>query len=113
MKKKTIIKDCNEYEITESTLDFGKTGRGFGLIKFDDRYAQQCSLQDSSLATEPAIWFGVDNTGPQINGPVGMKSEEVHVRMHLTQAMVQQLLPYLTKFAETGEYIANMKKEKK
>jgi hypothetical protein len=44
-------------------LEVIKTSRGFGLIKFSDRYGQHCSLQESSLATEGAIWLGVDNTG--------------------------------------------------
>ena len=64
-----------------------KTQRGFDVITFRDRYNEQCSLQKSSLASEDAIWFGVD------------KSD----RMHLTQEQVQELLPYLEHFAETGE----------
>lgn len=86
-----------------------KTERGFGRIEFADRYGQECSLQDSSLATEPAIWFGVDNTGPDLNGPSGKRNEQVGVSMHLTQEMVKELLPFLKWFAETGEYIFEMK----
>lgn len=107
MTIKTSI--VNDYEYTETELERGIGGRGLGSIKFDDRYQQRCSLQDSSLATEAAIWFGVDNTGPQLTGPMGDKNANVGVRMHLTQSMVKQLLPFLTMFAETGEYIANMK----
>lgn len=86
-----------------------KTSRGFGSIKFEDRYGQKCSLQDSSLATEAAIWFGVDNTGPRLPGPSGKTNEEIMARMHLTASQVKQLLPYLIKFAEEEEYICNMK----
>jgi len=101
MPTKTSI--VNDYEQTETILERSIGGRGLGHIKFDDRYGQTCSLQDSSLATEAAIWFGVDNTGPQ------MGNENVKSRMHLTQSMVKQLLPFLITFAETGEYIANIK----
>lgn len=68
-----------------------QTSRGFGLVNFTDKYDQSCSLQKSSLATEDCIWFGVDNAAI------------THPRMHLTQDMVKELLPYLQKFVETGE----------
>jgi len=104
--------DGEEYERTRTVLERSKTARGFGLIEFADRYGQHCSLQDSSLATEAAIWLGVDNTGPNIKGgPNEQYNEPVNARMHLTQDMVKQLLPFLTEFAETGEYISNMKGE--
>ena len=110
INKKTIITKNDEYtEETSTELNQGQTNRGFGLINFTDRYQQECSLQDSSLATEAAIWLGVDNTGPELTGPTGQRNEPVGARMHLTQTMVKQLLPFLTKFAQTGEYIANMK----
>ena len=85
-------------------LKFGETQRCFGVAEFTDRYAQKCSLQKSSLATEDAIWLGVDNTGPQIKGPSEKFNEELHARMHLTQEQVRdQLLPALQHFAETGD----------
>lgn len=98
-----------------------KTERGFAISEFTDRYGQKCSLQKSSLATEDAIWFGVDDANPKImvsdakrlgiptdenNGWVKFeipKEVLLSTRMHLTQEMVQQLLPTLQKFAETGE----------
>ena len=43
-----------------------KTNKGFGLFEFKDRYDTKCSLQDSSLATKAAIWFGVDDTEPKV-----------------------------------------------
>lgn len=100
-----------------------KTQRGFGIIEFTDRYGLKCSLQDSSLATEPAIWFGVDN--PEVIeftnfpnlGPYKkiQLPENINIssRMHLTQSQVKELLPFLQRFAETGEYIAEMTDFKK
>lgn len=63
-----------------------KTIRGFDLIRFTDRYNNKCSLQKSSLATEDAIWLGIEQQ-----------------RMHLTQDIVKSLLPFLQKFSDTGE----------
>ena len=102
-------------------MELSKTERGFAIGEFTDRYGAKCSLQKSSLATEDAIWFGVDDANPQImasdakrlgiatdanNGWVKFeipKEVLLSTRMHLTQEMVQQLLPTLQKFAETGE----------
>ena len=101
----TVEIDGEEYERTLlDTLKKDKTGRGFGIYTFIDLYGQQCSLQDSSLASESAIWFGVD---------VNLKGEKIGERMHLTQEQVKALLPILTYFAKTGEYIKDFKKEKK
>jgi len=77
-----------------------RTERGFRRWDFDDRYGQECSLQMSSLASEAAIWFGVDVNIPKENGGEG---KVVHERMHLTQKMVKKLLPALQHFAEKGE----------
>lgn len=66
-------------------LTFISTQRGFRRAEFVDRYQSKCSIQASSLATEPCIWLGTGD------------------RMHLTQAMVADLLPYLQHFVETGE----------
>lgn len=72
-----------------------KNDRGFSYIEFDDYYKQKCSLQMSSLATNAAIWLGVDNTGPL------MDSKPVNHRMHLTKREVKKLLPHLIKFIES------------
>lgn len=40
--------------------------RGFVVIEFQDRYGVECSLQQSSLATEDAIWFGPSDPNPKI-----------------------------------------------
>lgn len=73
-----------------------KTDRGFTYYTFEDRYKQECSLQDSSLATEAAIWLGVENTGPHIY------SKDVTSRMHLTTEQVKDLIPLLQHFVEKG-----------
>jgi len=98
-----------------------KTARGFTHASFKDRYGANCSIQESSLATEAAIWFGIDDADPQImcsdakrlglslQDTVGWQPyplpEEVLLttRMHLTQDQVKALLPVLIHFAETGE----------
>lgn len=82
--------------------------RGLGDVSFLDKYGQVCSLQDSSSAEEPCIWLGVDNTGDYIDGPNGKRNEQVSVRMHLTKAMVAQILPYLLEFVASEKYISNI-----
>ena len=64
------------------------THKGFIRLEFEDLYENQCSLQESSLVTEYAIWFGINNN-----------------RMHLTQNQIEQLLPILERFVETGGLI--------
>lgn len=82
-----------------------KTERGFGKYLFTDRYKMACSLQESSLATEHAIWLGaeaieVHDDMTLVHAADGKKY--VLARMHLTQRMVKELLPVLQHFAETG-----------
>lgn len=69
--------------------------RGFTRYTFEDRYGSECSLQKSSLATEDAIWLGVDKSFDS--------KERVSNRMHLTREQVAELLPQLQHFVETGE----------
>lgn len=93
-------------------LNVDKTARNFSIVKFQDQYGQNCSLQKSSLATEDAIWFGTDvdklvifeneNMGKYIETDLP-KTFSVNSRMHLTQSQVKELLPLLQKFAETGD----------
>lgn len=98
-----------------------KTNRGFELIEFKDRYGAKCSIQKSSLATEDAIWFGIDDPEPKIMASVapqhGIFTKEttgwveypipndvlLTTRMHLTQKQVKDILPILQKFVKTGE----------
>lgn len=72
------------------------TERSLGKISFSDDYKQKCSLQKSNAALENKIWIGVDK---DING------KAVNARMHLNQNQLKNILPYLQKFAETGELI--------
>ena len=67
-------------------IELQTTGRGFTRGEFRDRYNFLCSIQKSSLATEDAIWLGVNEN-----------------RMHLTQEMAEALIPLLQKFVDTGE----------
>jgi len=69
-----------------------KTNRGFTICEFTDRYNSKCSVQESSLATEAAIWLGVDT---DFNG-------KECTRMHLTIEQVQELLQLLQTFVDTG-----------
>ena len=98
-----------------------KTNRGFDIKEFKDRYDESCSLQKSSIATEDCIWLGVTNPtvkarakelhperADELTGWLNVPlppSAQASGRMHLTQDMVKDLLPYLTKFAETGELV--------
>lgn len=77
-------------------IKWEKTNRGFRRGEFSDRYGALCSIQESSLATEAAIWLGCDHESHDDNGrPVG-------ARMHLTREMAAELTLLLGKFAETG-----------
>jgi hypothetical protein len=78
-------------------LDFNRTERGFLRADFADRYGAKCSIQQSSLATEDAIWLGCDaGLHHHVTG-------SCLARMHLTRAQVAALLPALTHFVATGE----------
>ena len=87
------------------------TNRGFDIEEFADLYDNKCSLQKSSLATEDCIWFGIADPRVQERVPDGVGWRDVELpdsalissRMHLTQDMVRNLLPYLQRFADTGE----------
>ena len=61
------------------------TTRGFLDGHFIDRYRNDCSIQESSLATERCIWLGVHEN-----------------RLHLTQIMAAELIPLLKRFVATG-----------
>lgn len=98
-----------------------KTNRGFALIEFTDRYGVKCNIQKSSLATEDAIWFGVEDADPLIMASQakthGIETTEttgwvpypiphevlLKTRMHLTREQVRKLLPILHRFTENGE----------
>lgn len=67
------------------------TNRGFEIIEFKDRYDQECTLQQSSLAeyAEPgtsAVWLGQDD------------------RMHLDRKQVAALIVDLQTWLDTGSF---------
>lgn len=64
---------------------WGATARGFRIGEFRDRYGQECSIQESSLATENAIWLG-----------------PYDCRMHLTLEQVRGLVHVLSDFLADG-----------
>lgn len=104
-----------------------RTGRGFPLVEFCDRYDVACSLQASSLAIyEPpgtsAVWLGPDDANPQIMASdaksLGVKTKEtcgwipypiddrvfLTTRMHLDREQVAALIEHLTSWLETGQF---------
>jgi hypothetical protein len=104
-----------------SGIKASKTQRGFDLLEFADLYGAECSIQKSSLATDDAIWFGVNDAKPQIMASQakahGVDTLEtcgwvpypvpgavsMNTRMHLTSHQVAELLPILQRFVATGE----------
>lgn len=92
------------------------TSRGFGKVSFSDCNGVECSLQESSLATDNAIWLGANKIGlkyfkafqggwkdmPEVDEFRINEHYSANTRMHLTQEQVKKLLPFLIHFAETG-----------
>ena len=104
------------------------TNRGFVRGEFTDLYGAKCSIQESSLADEPAIWLGVspaevkvmsvdvkDLPPPKIVPDEGSGEDygwsnyilpdkvEVFSRMHLSIDMAKELVKQLNHFIKTGE----------
>ena len=63
-----------------------KTERGFRIREFRDLYRHECSMQESSLAFQPAVWLGVGDS-----------------RMHLDRRMAKRIGQYLLNFARQGD----------
>lgn len=118
--KNPVTVDAAGYESTGMALTHAATARGFAKVAFVDRNGTPCAVQESSLATEAAIWFGAEKLAVQafpsrsgrgwdtldveaIARADGYRDVVANERMHLTQAQVQALLPLLTHFAEHGE----------
>ncbi len=97
----------------------GRTGRDFGIGRFSDHYGEKCSIQDSSLACQSAIWLGIseDSVLALVPGQgwkdldikqmvrkvePGASNVLVKRRMHLTVGMVRQLITVMQRFVETG-----------
>jgi hypothetical protein len=71
--------------------------RGFLRGEFVDCCGEKCSIQESSMATEPCIWLGCEHeTVDEVSG------QKCGARMHLTRELVAALLPHLQRFAEYG-----------
>ena len=104
-----------------------KTVRGFSLIEFVDDNGEKCSLQKSSSALEDKVWLGIDDAKIREFYPIPRETDEAWIeisqeeveaklkhrpqneihyrnqRMHLTRKQVEELLPHLQKFVETGD----------
>lgn len=108
------IRAATVFELEEA-MERKTTRRGFPLCEFRDLYGAKCSIQKSSLATDDAIWLGIDDADPQIlaskvvEGGTGWVKypipEDVLLttRMHLNREQVFELLPILQRFVDTGE----------
>jgi hypothetical protein len=97
------------------------TNRGFRFYEFKDRYGYNCKIQKSSIATEHAIWLGLESASPKaLHGDatrLGVQHNEtcgwvdfpipdevsLNTRMHLTQEQAKKLGKMLLHFAESGE----------
>ena len=97
-------------------MKFDTTERGLRAVTFDDRNDNECSLHESSIATESCIWLGCDDANPKVFIPYADPAWQpldlpelpeggcysFNTRMHLTQETVKELLPLLEYFAEHG-----------
>ncbi|MDL2306607.1 hypothetical protein LJC48_01070 [Desulfovibrio sp. OttesenSCG-928-C06] len=93
---------------------FATTDRGFPLIKFRDLADTDCSLQQSSMVGEEAIWLGTHEPEARVPASQVMpggcgwvryplpKEVFISTRMHLTRSQVRELLPLLERFAKHG-----------
>jgi len=100
-------------------MNHSTTNRGFGIGTFTDLYGVECSLQQSSLASQPAIWLGVNDPNPRIMAsdasmhgihtdqkvgwvPYPMPDEVLcNTRMHLSRDMVKDLAVELLNWLHT------------
>jgi uncharacterized protein with von Willebrand factor type A (vWA) domain len=82
----------------------------FKIINFKDTLNRNCSIQESSLASEPNLWIGLEDTKPLVNRN-GTEWQEYEIpdgvlltqRMELNQQQIKEILPFLKKFARTGK----------
>ena len=103
-----------------------KTERGFEVNHFKDTYGLDCSIQDSSIATDDRIWLGVHNAPVKImkkdiillrtcdiipedgTNKYGWCTVElpeealVESRMHLNRKQARELAEELLYFANNG-----------
>lgn len=101
-------------------IEFKTTARGFTYGTFTDLYGAECSIQNSSLATDDAIWLGIDDPNPMIMASqasaYGVDTDEttgwvpypipkevlITTRMHLNKKMAKELVKQLNKFIKDG-----------
>jgi hypothetical protein len=77
-------------------LKFRKTARGFARADFKDFNGDPCSVQESSLATEDAIWLGLNEGKHAVDGVC-------LARMHLDREGAGRLADVLRRFSDTGK----------
>jgi len=85
-------------------LEITTTERGFRKAEFKDRYGLDCSIQESSIATEACLWLGA-NKGSHYDDndmPVESQPGKCLARMHLSQEQVKALMPLLKYFLKHG-----------
>lgn len=96
----------------QTKLKVKHTQRGFAYVDLVDGYGNAGTIQKSSAIDPPSIWLGVDDPKISVfdqNGDGKWTDIElpegalIQSRLHLTQEQVKQMLPFLQKFAETGE----------
>jgi len=83
--------------IQPAAITLSPTDRGFVCGEFSDLYDVACSIQESSLATDNAVWLGRDK-GIHIQ-----TTGDCFARMHLNQGQVAALIPVLQYFVEHGK----------
>ena len=88
---------------------FSNTERGFAIARFADLYGIECSAQDSSLATEAALWLGPSAANPKrLVAGKGWQDAPLPddvsctTRMHLNEAQARELIVVLQRFVDTG-----------
>ncbi|CAE7860188.1 unnamed protein product [Symbiodinium microadriaticum] len=105
-------------------MEMTQTHRGFEHGAFKDLNENECSIQDSSLATAAAIWIGVDDANPRCSYKVqlegeqqewikwhkqyradceGMHSVLAHTRLHFDQVMAAGLAEAIRTFLQQDE----------
>lgn len=104
--------DCtyvlDEHEALKGAGDFKPMNdRGFVRGGFKDLYGADCSLQQSSLATQNALWLGISDPYMKVWGPPWKDFEKpegllVSSRMHLSRGMVRRLIANLQHWVDTG-----------
>lgn len=101
-------------------IKFEKTARGFSRGEFTDHYGMECSIQDSSLASEACIWLGITNAEVKtFNNPPGSgwrvpklpDGTSIFSRMHLTIPMAKELRTALDRFIENESVMPQNDKE--